>query len=85
MFWYCCSPLKILMITKTACFTKITVCWSSLSYAMSLCFQDTNYAATTFNVTFGRHSLSHIDPNVFFEALMYGRADRESVALPIGE
>lgn len=43
-----------------------------------------SFAATVIQVAFGRHSLSHVDPNVYFEALMYGRSDRESFALPLG-
>lgn len=49
-----------------------------------LLLSGSTFAATVIEVQFGRHSLSHIDPNVYFEALMYGRSDRESFALPLG-
>lgn len=45
----------------------------------------TTYSATVIQIdVIGRHLLSHIDQSVYFQALMYGRADRESYALPLG-
>lgn len=44
----------------------------------------TEFSAAVLNVEDGRHSLTHIDDTVNFQALMYGRADRESYGLPLG-
>ncbi|XP_067948374.1 uncharacterized protein [Watersipora subatra] len=43
------------------------------------------YAVTSVQIANpGRHSLSHVSADVYFQALMYGRANRESFALPLG-
>lgn len=44
-----------------------------------------DFSASVFNVPNGRHSLSHVNEDVYFQALMYGRADRESYGLPLGK
>ena len=61
-----------------------TLSWSLQIYKSHWFILGSTFAATRIEVSFGRHALSHIDPNVFFEALMYGRSDRESFALPLG-
>ena len=47
-----------------------------------------NYSAievTVQNIEPNRHTLTHSEGNIMFQALMYGRADRESYALPLGK